>query len=532
MRMKRMLCLFYMFLFAFSIIGVRLYVLANNTEYKQAAFNQQSRYVEFEEGRGNFYDCNFVQLTGVAYNNVGLVAPTQESYRTLFNSIMEKDKEEFYQSIQKSIPFLMELPANADFDSQMFLQTQRYLTMPIANQLIGYINEEGNGVAGLERAFDDILVDSGNEKQIYSALSASGEFINTVEPYVVYEGGTYTGVMLAIDAAIQRICESIALQYIEKGAIVVMDVQTGEVKASVSMPQYNPSNVYDSINKQGSPFLNRVINSYNVGSVFKPLIAAAAIESGYDISEEYYCTGFIDVAGHRYRCAHGIGHGATTLEYALAESCNTYFVNLGLQLSPELIEEYMQNVGFGESQIIANSLQTARGNIPSAAELENLGELASISFGQGTLTASPLQVTAFFNAIANDGMYISPTFVKGYVNEIDKEITENLYNPVIRRWIDESTAVLLQDMLVNVVENGLGQSAKPTVGETGGKTGTAQTGRYLEDGTEITEAWFSGFYPAQEPKYTITVLLDSSDKSSEEAGIIYKEIVNAISFLL
>ncbi len=530
-KIRRFLCVFYVFLFAFSIIGMRLFVLASNTEYKKAAYNQQSRYVELENGRGNFYDCNFIQLTSSTYNKVGLIAPTQESYRTLFSSIQETDKEEFYQSIQKSVPFLLELPYNTNFESYTFLQTQRYLTQPIANQLIGYIDEEGNGVAGLEKAFDEVLQGGANEKQIYSALSATGEFISTVEPYVAYEGGTNTGVMLTIDAAIQRICESIALQHMDKGAIVVMDTETGEIKAAVSMPQYNPSNVYESLNSEDSPFLNRVISSYNVGSVFKPLIAAVAIESGYDISEEYYCTGSINVAGHTYRCAHGIGHGETTLEHALSVSCNTYFVNLGLQLSPKLIEKYMQNIGFGESTLIANSLQTARGNIPTAAELENLGARASISFGQGTLTASPLQVTAFFNAIANGGIYISPTFVKGYVDEIDLELTESLYNPVIREWIDESTAVLLQDMLINAVETGLGQSAKPTVGGSGGKTGTAQTGRYLEDGIEITEAWFAGFYPASEPQYTITVLLDSSNKSSEQASLIYKEIANALSFL-
>ncbi len=531
MRVRRFLSVFYVFLFTFSIIGMRLFVLASNSEYKQAAFNQQSRYVELEQGRGNFYDCNFMQLTSSTYNEVSLIAPTEESYRTLFSSIHENDKEEFYKSIQKSIPFLMELPYNTNFESHTFLQTQRYLTQPLANQLIGYIDEDGNGVAGLEKAFNEVLQDGANEKQIYSALSSTGEFISTVQPYIEYEGGTYTGVMLTIDAAIQRICESIALQNMEQGAIVVMDTKTGEVKASVSMPQYNPSNVYESLNSEGSPFLNRVISSYNVGSVFKPLIAAAAIESGYDIHEEYYCTGAINVAGHTYRCAHGIGHEQTTLEHALAVSCNTYFVNLGLQLSPEILESYMQNAGFGESMLIANSLQTARGNIPTANELENLGARASISFGQGTLTATPLQVTAFFNAIANDGIYISPSFVKGYVNEIDKEITTNLQAPVIRRWIDEQTAVLLQDMLILAVENGIGQSAKPTVGGSGGKTGTAQTGRYLEDGTEITEAWFAGFYPAIEPEYTITVMLDSSDKSSENASLIYKEIANALSFL-
>ncbi len=530
MKTKRFFTVYFIFLLFFCIVGMRLYVLACNTEYKQTAFNIQSRYVEYENGRGNFYDKELRQLTSVSYNNVGLVAPTDESYRILFDYIKEQDKEEFYQSIQKSMPFLMDLPPTTEFEGQIFLQTQRYLTKPIATQLIGYCDENSNGISGLENAFNDVLINATNEKQIYCAVSATGEFINTVEPYIMYEGGTNTGIMLTIDSAIQRICESIAQEYMQQGAIVVMDTTTGKILASVSMPTFNPSNVYESLNEDNSPFLNRVISSYNVGSVFKPLIAAVFLENGVDINEEYYCNGSIEVAGHRYRCANEKGHGEIDLNEALAVSCNSYFVNLGLQLDTKDIEKYMQNVGFGESVVIAEGFNTATGNIPTAKELENLGALASLSFGQGTLTATPLQVTAFINAIANDGIYISPSFVEGYIDEIDKTMTQSLYNPIVRRWIDESTAIQLQEMLIFAVDNGLGITAKPTIGGTGGKTGTAQTGRMLLDGTEITEAWFSGFYPAIEPKYTITVLLDSGNNSSEDASIIYKEIANALSF--
>ncbi len=515
---------------AFCVVGMKIYTLSFNEAYKEAAFNQQSRYVEFEQGRGNFYDSEFRQLTGVTYNNVGLVAPTEESYRTLFNSIQDEDKEEFYHSIQQSMPFLMDLPYSTDFDSYVYLQSQRYLTQPIATQLIGYIDEDGNGVAGFEKAFDDVLKTGGNAEQLYCAVSATGEFINTVEPYTVYDGGTNTGVMLTIDSTVQRICESIALEYMEKGAIVVMETQTGRIKASVSMPQYDPSNITESLNDEDSPFLNRVISSYNVGSVFKPLIAAVAIETNYPVDEVYYCDGSIEISGHTYSCAYGKGHGEVTLQEALAESCNTYFVNMGLELDVYEIEDAMQTVGFGESLVIANTIQTSRGHIPTAEELNNLGEMAGISFGQGTLTASPLQVTAFFNAIANDGVYISPSLVEGYVDELDLTLKESFYEPIVRRWIDESTAKTLQEMLIYSVDEGIGASAKPAIGGTGGKTGTAQTGRYLETGQEITEAWFVGFYPQENPKYTITVLLDSSDKSSEDASLIYKEIANAVSF--
>lgn len=175
------------------------------------------------------------------------------------------------------------------------------------------------------------------------------------------------------------------------------------VRASVSLPLYDPENVAASIARQDTSLVNRALSAYNVGSVFKPLLAAAALEQGISAQETYECTGSIEVGGHVYRCAYGRGHGTVDMKTALEQSCNCYFVQLGLRLGAQTVYDITKSAGFGQSQQVAGGLRAASGNLPDAAQLEDLGQLASISFGQGALTATPVQVAAMMNLFANGG---------------------------------------------------------------------------------------------------------------------------------
>ena len=111
-----------------------------------------------------------------------------------------------------------------------------------------------------------------------------------------------------------------------------------------------------------------------------------------------------------------------------------------------------------------------------------------------------------------------------------QSVTESLYRPVQRQVMDKDVAEVIRQMLVGVVEEGLGRKAAPRAGGAGGKTGTAQTGRYQEDGEEIMDAWFVGFYPAEEPRYTIAVLLDSGTHDSDDAAQVFAKVTDALSF--
>lgn len=528
---KRLIVVTAVCLLAFGVVLSVLATVSVNPDYAAAALQQSSASVVLSEGRGNVYDCGFSALTGTASEQYALIEPGRASYHTLFEAIPAQLRQEFYASIQRGVPFLMPVTGDAAARAQYtFAKPARYQPMPIAVHLIGYLDASGHGVSGVEYAFDDLLTGGSTLTEVHCSMNAQGGFIASDPPYLVESPGTGAGVMLTIDAAIQRACEAVGIELVDKGCILVLDAPTGRVRASVSMPQYDPYDVAASIERQDTSLVNRAVSAYNVGSVFKPLLAAAALEQGFDAQEIYTCTGSIEVGGHVYRCAYGRGHGDVDLRTALAESCNCYFVQLGLRLGAQTVHQAAERAGFGQSITVAGGVRAASGNLPDAAELENLGQLASISFGQGALTATPVQVAAMMNLFANGGCYVEPTFVEGIVDEYTQTVTQSLYHPVQRQVFSAQTAEAVRQMLVGVVEDGLGSAAAPRAGGAGGKTGTAQTGRYLEDGTEIMDAWFAGFYPAQSPQYTIVVMLDSGTHDSDDAAQVFARVADALSF--
>lgn len=529
---KRYLTFFAGVLLCFTLLICRLMTISTNVAYAQAAHTQSVHDLPLDDGRGNFFDCRFRKLTGISSSTYALASPTAESYKMLFEAVPETQRENLYSNIQRSVPFLIGLRPDVSVDCLTYLKTRRYAPMPFAPQLLGYRNAEGQGVAGLEAACDSVLTDSATKRSIFCAVSAKGDFIDAQAPREVESYGNGAGIMLTLDASLQRMCESIAGQMIDKGCIVVMETATGRVRACVSMPTFDPSNLAESLAAEDTAFINRAISNFNVGSVYKPLLAGAALEAGISPDETYECEGSIEVDGHVYRCAHGKGHGTVTMSDALAVSCNGYFIQLGQRLGPDAIVQYSQTMGLGESTVIFNTFKTARGNLPTVEDLQNTGALASVSFGQGTLLATPLQITAFMNTIANGGVYLSPTLVEGIVNEYTGEVTQSLYDPVIRQGFQPQTVSALQDMLIDVVENGLGKEAKPLHGMAAGKTSSAQTGRYDEDGEEIMDAWFAGYYPAEQPQYTIAVLLDSGTHSSEDACKVFSKVSSALYYFI
>lgn len=533
MTTSRVVAFFSFFILAFAVLGANLALLCTNETYAQAAANQSETILTLYNGRGNIYDCNFLPLTNVFTETYAAVEPGRSSYHGLFAVIPETEKSLFYTQIQQGSPFLVPVNDTGQIQPEcLFSCPVRYYPKPTAVHLLGYLDSEGHGVSGAEYAYEDILTEGSTSTSVLCTTTAVGAFLESAPPKLLYKQGTGGGVMLTIDEHIQRICEGVAQQMMDKGSIVVLETATGRVRASVSMPVYDPENVAASIAKDDSSLINRSISAFNVGSVFKPILAAAALEAGIDPNAVYECTGSTEIGGHVYRCAYGKGHGKVNLQQALEQSCNCYFIHLGLQLGGETVAQAAQACGFGMSTSYMGTQTTAQGNLPDAQQLADLGQLASISFGQGTLLASPVQVAAGINVFANGGRYIEPTFVEGIVNEYSKTVTESLYAPIQRQAFRQDTAQTIKEMLISVVENGLGQPAKPLHGGAGGKTGTAQTGRFQENGAEIMDAWFAGFYPAEEPQYTIAVLLDSGTHSSDDAAEIFAKVTTDLGMYL
>lgn len=529
---NRMLCICGISLVIFAVLQGRLMVLATNTEYQNEAIRQSEFTLNIGNTRGNIFDSRFDSLTNTNKILYALVSPGQKNYLELFEKVNQNQRGELYASSNLLKPFLVPISQNAaSSEKYVFESTTRYPTIPIAPQLIGYVDSNNIGCAGVESAYDDILQNAALKRTVKVTTNARGEVIDSITPEVITQQNSGNGVMLCIDSRIQRICEDIALQMIDKGSIVVMETKSGRVRASVSMPYYNPNNISDSLSNNDAPFINRAISQFSVGSVYKPLLAATAIEKNILVTDTYFCEGFIEIDGHTYKCAYGKGHGEVDLKKALEVSCNCYFVKLGQNLGANTIIEASKLAGFGESTIFAGNVLTAKGNMPTADVLKNTGELANISFGQGQLMATPTQIAAFINIFANNGVYVAPTFVEAIVNQHTREIVQSLYSPPQRVTFSPQTALQIKTMLNSVVDNGLALKAKPTHTTAAGKTGTAQTGRFNSDNQEYMDAWFAGFFPAESPKYTVVVLLDEGMHNSDDACEIFSQIADTIYLL-
>ncbi len=534
MTYRRLLVLYIAWLLAFFILVVRVFLIASNTEYASYAEGQTITTLSLASDRGNFYDCNGEALTGLYDNWYALCIPGEESYPNLYSYVSESSQSYLYQNRNSTVPFLIEVEQDLTAQGVYTVWAQeRYTSIPLAAHLIGYINQESEGVTGLEAAFDDLLSGTGEQSYLQCITNAQGELMDDTEPILYEADAECEDIQLTLDIAIQRAAEGVASAMMEQGAIVVMEVDSAKVRASVSWPTYDPNNVALSLDSENGALINRVYYAYSVGSVFKPVLAAAAIEQGLDWFT-IDCEGYIDINGQIYRCANGVPHGEVNLNTALEQSCNCYFIALGQALGGEVVADYAEAFGFGESISITDTLKTAAGNMPDADRLTDIGQLANVSFGQGELLATPLQIAAMMNTIVNDGIYLTPSYLEGVCDISDDSVltlTESLYRPSSSVAIETQTAEYLQQMLIDVVEEGIASAAQPEMGSAGGKTGTAQTGRYDEDGEEYKDLWFAGFYPADDPQYTIVIMQDDQTDAAYSSAAIFAKVCDEIALL-
>ena len=234
---KRLVAMAGACLLAFAVVVCALAAVSTNPAYAAAAVQQSSTSVVLSEGRGNIYDCGFLPLTGTVSERYALIEPGRTSYHTLFEAIPAELRTQFYASIQRGSPFLMPVTGAAAARAQYtFEKPVRYQPMPIAQHLIGYLGASGHGVSGVEYAFDDLLTGGSTLTEVRCTMNARGGFIESDAPYLVESPGTGAGVMLTLDSSIQRACEAVGIEMVDKGCIVVLDAPTGRVRASVSLP--------------------------------------------------------------------------------------------------------------------------------------------------------------------------------------------------------------------------------------------------------------------------------------------------------
>ncbi|MDD3203427.1 MAG: penicillin-binding transpeptidase domain-containing protein, partial [Pygmaiobacter massiliensis] len=207
-----------------------------------------------------------------------------------------------------------------------------------------------------------------------------------------------------------------------------------------------------------------------------------------------------------------------------------YFIQLAQQMEEkDTLCSMARRAGFGRGLMLWDNYLSAAGNLPAVSQMTTPGEFVTLSFGQGQLLASPLQLAGAINAIANDGVYIAPTAVKGVINQNTGEVVSPGPTLETLRIMKPETAKTLQKMLEAVITEGIAGTAAPEEGLAAGKTGTAQTGRMNVNEEELYDAWFAGFYPSESPRYTIVVFEDSTTRSGESLSPVFAELCNSLA---
>ncbi len=329
-------------------------------------------------------------------------------------------------------------------------------------------------------------------------------------------------VVTTIDSDIQSMVERVMDRRIKKGAVVVMDRSSGDILAMASRPAYNPDPALsDRLQTAGDErFVNQALSLFQPGSLFKVVVAAAALSEGRVNSETLFnCSGYREKP---VRCWNEEGHGLETFAQAFARSCNPVFVKLGQDLGPQTIIRYARAMGLENQSILGYpAASDRRQNLDLVAGKYNL---VNSSIGQGPVLATPLQVTAMINSVANGGLYLQPRLVKeirptggGFPGQIRPAETVRVISPEVAHQLGE--------LMTLVTKQGVGQKAWVPGGGSAGKTGSAQ----LTEGDGPVNAWFSGYAPIDTPRYTITVLVREGSSGGETAAPVFREIVEKLN---
>lgn len=525
---KRALIIFSLFAVLSCGVGVRVAYLMLSAQ--SVSDTVSGKRIDIAELRGTIYDCNMNPLTNAEYEFYSAAKPTVKALESLKTELDAQELDSIRERMEKTNPVVIKT-SDGIYNCPDILTVavpKRYSADSLACHILGYIDSAGQGISGIEKIYNLILSEA--SKSVYARFTtdANGRVLLGEDVEISDYTAPEKGVVLTIDKTIQKITEE-ALDESEAvcAAAVVIEIETGAIRACVSRPAFNQYNIAESLSDESSPLINRAFMPFSVGSVFKPVVAAAALENGIKEDFEYNCTGSVELSGVTFNCHKKDGHGVIDLKTAVSVSCNTYFIALAQETGAESILNTAALFGFGKENELDNNIVSYSGNLPSADEIDSKAALANLSFGQGSLTATPIQICAMTAAIANNGVYCPPYLVEGTVNE-DSEMTAIRHYTEKKQIISEAVADKLKNFLLSVVEEGSGRRAKSDIVSLAGKTATAQTGSF-RNGEEIYNAWFAGFFPYEKPKYAVVIMKEDGGEGAVSCAPVFKKIAEKIA---
>jgi penicillin-binding protein 2 len=341
-------------------------------------------------------------------------------------------------------------------------------------------------------------------------------------------------VVTTLDLRLQQMAENALAAKAKRGAIVIIDPNNGDVLALASWPTYDPNLFVPSIspeqlkalqNDPDIPLLPRAYrSSYPPGSTFKVAVGIAALESGaVHPADQYQCVPAIQIGNVTFHNWKKGDRGALNFVQALTESCDTWFYQVGIRTTAQPIIDWALQLGFGAKCGIPLRGE-AEGRIPTDEYMKAThgrkllnGDIANMSIGQGDILTTPLQMAQSMGVVANGGTLYQTRLVQ-QVQTFDNQIV-TAYQVRAKRTLNLSLVTLEQvrDGMINVVNGAGGTAHRASLDnvEVAGKTGTAQWG---PKNKERTAAWFAGYLPADQPRYSFAAVYEGDVGSNVHGG--------------
>jgi len=558
-RQGRMVTAFLLISFCLLALLVRLghIQLRQSGELSRMALARDTITVALEDfSRGEILDRNGQSLTGSYKANRVIIFPSAvkdaggaaaELARII--NVRPSDLRPYFQGHPRFLPFNI-TPAQAKIIERHFGPgvtvlpvKHRYGPDPAAPHITGHLgkipsldtlkvlNSHGSkhysfgdwiGVLGLEKYYEHQLKGRLPARRAYMLVDARGRLVseNLVRAENNLSDPGRHDIITTIDLRVQQVVERVLDRQVTKGAVVVMQPHSGDILACASRPDFNPApSRIPAGNSTKGVFVNRAISLFQPGSLFKIVLAAAALEEGLaGPGTKFSCRGAKDSP---IRCWHSPGHGELTLHEAIVNSCNPAFVQLGEKLGADTIIKYAEKLGLANNKIIG--LPEPFDDRQDLQAIAGPYNLSNSSIGQGPVLATPVQLTAMMNTIASGGYYYQPRIVKELLTAKAEKI--EFPNPAGEKIISGSTVTVLRHMLEGVTGEGVGRKAFIGPYGSAGKTGSAQ----IKDQTgDLINAWFSGYVPVEEPRYVITVLVQEGESGGETAAPIFKQIAREL----
>ncbi len=560
----------------FTVLLIRLYkvMIVEHDRYEELAVEQQTRQTVIHARRGSIYDAkgNALAVSATAYNvfispyeinkydeNIDLIAETlpvlladygckdADSIRS-----MAKDTSSWYKTVAyrvdaEAVDGVRRFISDNSLSGVHIEETSKryYPYSTLACHVVGFVGAENYGLEGIEAYYDEFL--AGTDGSVARLKSGSGDdmLIGNYEEYTDSRNGS--DVTLTVDMGVQYIVEKHLEQAVADydcagGCCIVMDVNTGAIRAMASLSNYD-LNDYQAIdpdilaqiqliedpderaaalrNAQYAQWRNMAISdTYEPGSVFKIITLAMALEDNCaTLSSSYSCGGSMNVQGRGIplKCWRTAGHGHQSLQQAVQHSCNVAFVQIGMSVGAERFYHHARAFGLFDKTGIDIGGEAVGSWWTDAVftDPDNKSQLAAASFGQ-TFTITPLQMAAAVGAAVNGGYLMQPHLVESIV-DADGQVVYTAPRSSVRQVISADTSRTVCAILESVVsgEGGTGKNAYVPGYRIGGKTGTSEkVAHQAETGSKDYMVSFCGVAPIDDPELVVLFILDSPSQTS------------------